>query len=92
MRELLDKMAAAGSLYFAEQFHQAGIEAYTIGIPFFHYASGTLKSATEDEHRRISNQADRDRDTFEKKWGCEVGSPDYYRKFGHGAPDEKTQT
>ena len=34
------------------RMHQAGIEAYTIGIPFFHYASGTLKNSTELSMRR----------------------------------------
>src|SRR6266850_3981025 len=63
------------------RMHQAGIEAYTIGIPFYHYASGTLKSANEDEKARILKQADQDRDTFERKWGVRIGSPEYYRMF-----------
>jgi hypothetical protein len=71
------------------RMHKAGIEAYTIGIPFFHYASGTLKSATAGEKASISEQADKDRYTFELKWGCKVGSKQYYEMFGHGAPDEK---
>ncbi len=73
------------------RMHRAGIEAYTIGIPFFHYASGTLKSATVAEHRRICDQADRDRERFAAKWLCEVGSPEYYQRFGHGSPDEKAE-
>jgi len=68
------------------RMHQAGIEAYTIGVPFFHYASGTLKNATFVERRRIEIQADKDRDTFESKWGCRVGSDNYYRLFGNEAP------
>lgn len=71
------------------RMHQAGIEAYTIGIPFYHYASGTLKSAPPGEKAAIQGQADRDRQTFERKWGVKVGSPEYYKIFGHGAPDEK---
>lgn len=71
------------------RMHQAGIEAYTIGIPFYHYASGTLKFAKPTEKSRIQRQADKDRKTFEEKWGCEVGSTEYYSLFGHGAPDEK---
>lgn len=71
------------------RMHQAGIEAYTIGVPFYHYASGTLKSASPGEKASISEQADRDRYTFELKWGCKVGSKQYYELFGHGAPDEK---
>jgi len=70
------------------RMHNARVEAYTIGIPFFHYASGTLKMATPAQQTAIANQADLDRETFEKKWGCKVGSPEYYALFGHGAPDE----
>lgn len=72
------------------RMHQSGIHAYTIGIPFYHYASGTLKAASPGARAAILNQADRDRDTFEAKWGCKVGSPEYYALFGHGAPDEKS--
>ncbi len=71
------------------RMHQSGIEAYTIGIPFYHYASGTLKTASPGEKATISAQADRDRYVFEQKWGCKVGSDYYYKLFGHGAPDEK---
>lgn len=70
------------------RMHQAGIEAYTIGIPFYHYASGTLKSASAAEKAAISRQADRDRDTFERKWGCRMGSPEYYKLFNGSAPPE----
>jgi len=63
------------------RMHQAGIEAYTIGIPFYHYASGTLKSAEPNEKATILRQADLDRDTFERKWGCKMGSPEYYALF-----------
>ena len=72
------------------RMHKAGIEAYTIGVPFFHYASGTLKSAMPGEQSAIQGQADKDRFTFEKKWGVRVGSDQYYKLFGHGAPDAKS--
>lgn len=68
------------------RMHQAGIQAYTIGIPFYHYASGTLKSATEWDRREIQAQADKDRARFVEKWGCAVGSPEYYKMFGTEAP------
>lgn len=71
------------------RMHKAGIEAYTIGIPFFHYASGTLKTASPGEKAMIQAQADRDRYRFEMKWGVKVGTAPYYAIFGHGAPDEK---
>src|SRR6266849_9765332 len=61
--------------------YRAGIECYTIGVPFVHYASGTLKSANAEEKAAILKQADLDRETFERKWGCKMGSPEYYRMF-----------
>ncbi len=67
--------------------HQAGIECYTMGVPFYHYASGTLKSVDADEAARIRQQADKDRETFRRKWKVKVGSVGYYAKFGHGAPE-----
>lgn len=60
---------------------QAGITAYTIGLPFYHVASGTLKNANHQDHLAIQRQADLDRETFEKKWGCKVGSREYYALF-----------
>jgi GT2 family glycosyltransferase len=69
------------------RMHKAGIDAYTIGIPFFHYASGTLKSASPGERAMIEAQAEKDRYTFEQKWGVQVGTKPYYEMFGHGAPD-----
>lgn len=72
------------------RMNMAGITAYTIGIPFFHYASGTLKTASPGERAMIQAQADKDRYTFEQKWGVKIGTKPYYDMFGHGAPDEKS--
>jgi GT2 family glycosyltransferase len=63
------------------RLHQAGINAYTIGMPFYHVASGTIKTANPQEAAAIRAQADRDRETFEKKWGFKIGSPEYYSRF-----------
>lgn len=68
------------------RMYQAGVPAYTIGIPFYHYASGTLKNATEEDRRQIQWQADQDRETFAQKWGIKVGSADYYKLFNSEAP------
>jgi hypothetical protein len=61
--------------------HRLGIEAYTIGVPFFHYASGTLKHATEEERKRIEKRADLDRDAFKEKWHCLPGTTEYEALF-----------
>ncbi len=63
------------------RLHQASIEAVSIGMPFHHYGSGTLKLAAPDEADRIRKQADRNREYFERKWGCKVGSDAYYKLF-----------
>jgi len=60
---------------------KAGVQCYTIGIPFYHVASGTLKYASEEERRAIQEQANRDRDFFLRKWGFEVGSVSYNQQF-----------
>jgi len=68
------------------RMHQAGLEAYTISIPFYHYASGTLKTATETERMQINHQADKDRERFLEKWGVKVGSAGYYELFNGDKP------
>lgn len=61
--------------------HRAGINAYCIGIPFFHVASGTLKSVPEAQAQRIRENADRNRQMFKERHGVEIGSPGYYALF-----------
>lgn len=63
------------------RMHQAGIVAYTCGLPFYHYASGTLKNADREEKVAMQKQADADRRTFERKWGFKMGSSAYYAAF-----------
>lgn len=61
------------------------IAAYTIGMPFYHVASGTIKTANPADAAAIRAQADRDRDIFEVKWGFKIGSPEYYARFKEAA-------
>ena len=62
------------------RMHNAGIKAYTTGVPFFHAGSGTIKSNPE-EASAIHQRANLDRAAFKAKWGCEIGTPDYYALF-----------
>ena len=62
------------------RMHIAGIPAYTIGLPFYHVASGTIKYNPE-EAAEIKAQADKDRAVFVKKWGMSVGSEQYNEVF-----------
>lgn len=71
---------------FHVRLHKAGVEAYCIDLPFFHYAAGTLKSSEAEEQEKIQQQAGRNRSYFEKKWGFAGGSPEYYKFFGQ-VPD-----
>jgi len=67
------------------RMHKEGIFACTIGMPFYHIGSGTIKHATAEEAQAIRWQADRDRETFERKWGVRIGSKEYYDRFGSEA-------
>lgn len=69
------------------RLHRAGIEAHCIDVPFMHLGSATIKWSQDAEAKRISAQAERNRAYFKEKWGCEVGSTEYYHGiFGHDAP------
>lgn len=71
---------------FHIRMHKAGINAYCIDIPFYHYAAGTIKESADPTG--IQTQADKNRAYFKQKWGCEVGSKEYYAMFGHGTPEQ----
>ena len=60
---------------------RAGLAAYCIDLPFYHYASGTLKNADPDDRERILKIAAADRVAFAAKWGFEMGSDEYYAAF-----------
>jgi len=57
---------------------QHGFVNVCIDVPFLHYGSGTILDADPVEKRRIQQNAQRNRELFKRKWGCEVGSPEYY--------------
>jgi glycosyltransferase involved in cell wall biosynthesis len=59
----------------------AGVDAYSIGLPFLHVGSGTLKSVDQETHERLCRQADADRVEFIKKYGFAIGSDAYYESF-----------
>jgi len=63
------------------RMHKLGIVAKCINLPFYHYASGTLKNASVEEVKRIQQQADKNRTYFKNKYGFEVGSPEYEAYF-----------
>jgi len=66
------------------RMHQAGIDAHCIGVPFYHVASGTIKHIDNDSRDAIQKQADADRETFRKKYGCLPGTPEYEALFQKG--------
>lgn len=63
------------------RMHQAGIDAQCLDLPFFHFASGTLKQTDEADRERILKIAQSDREAFKVKWGVEAGSSGYYAFF-----------
>ena len=54
-----------------------GIHGVQLDIPFWHYGSATWRLAPEAEGRAMVQQADIDRDYFERKWGFRVDDPLY---------------
>lgn len=73
--------AYCGDLDYHLRMHAAGIEASAIAVPFAHVGSATMKLASNEERDRLQKLADNDRLLFEKKWGCKVGTDEYYRRF-----------
>lgn len=64
------------------RMHRNQVWAGSINLEYYHYASGTLKQAADDERVKIARQADLDREEFAKKYGCEIGQAEYDRLFG----------
>jgi GT2 family glycosyltransferase len=64
------------------RMNREGIWAGSINLEYYHYASGTLKQATDEEKQQIALQADADRDEFTKKYGCRIGTAEYDKLFG----------
>jgi len=63
------------------RMHRMGIDAISLNVPFYHIASGTLKQTDDATREFICRKSDQDREMFIKKWGCAVGSPEYYSMF-----------
>jgi len=63
------------------RLHQAGIEAYTIGLPFYHIASGTLKNSSSEDRVAIEEASRKNREKFFAKWKCYPGTPEYAALF-----------
>jgi len=63
------------------RMHRAGIKAVSIDLPFLHHGASTLKNADEREAIQIRRHADKNRARFKATYGCEIGSPEYYKLF-----------
>jgi GT2 family glycosyltransferase len=59
-----------------------GIRGVQLNIPYFHSGSASWRKATADVAHEITQQADRDRDYFTRKWGYSVSAPDYAQCCG----------
>lgn len=68
------------------RMHEAGIHAECLDLPFYHYGSATIKMSNPLDQKRIAERAAKNRALFKSLHGCEVGSPEYYSRFGHTAP------
>lgn len=63
------------------RMHRAGIKALCVDLPFLHHGAQTIKTANDGEMARIRRGADMNRQRFRNKYGCEMGSPEYYKLF-----------
>lgn len=63
------------------RMHRAGVHAVCIDLPFLHYGASTLKSAEPGEQQRIRRGADANRARFKRKYGCAIGTSEYYGIF-----------
>jgi GT2 family glycosyltransferase len=61
--------------------HRAGIQLYNSHVPFYHERSSTIKLASSSERVEIETQANVDRQTFKKKYGCLPWEPAYGEFF-----------
>lgn len=87
--ERVGKFDAAMRIYTSDgdyhlRMHKAGVDAYCLDLPFYHYASGTLKQADPTSRERILARAHLDREAFEAKWGFPMGTTEYYAQFTNG--------
>jgi len=66
---------------FHVRLHKAGVDAHCIDIPFYHVGSATVNNMPPEEQEAVLKQADKNRQYFKEKWGCDGGSPEYYELF-----------
>ena len=69
------------------RLHKAGVTAHCTDVPFLHYGAATIKTAPTNEAAAMSEQAQRNREYFFKKWGVRGASPEYYNLFGSQPPE-----
>lgn len=65
------------------RMHRAGIEAYSIDLPFWHVGGGaqTLKRATGEEAANLNAAFARNRELFVSVYGCDPSNTEEYEKL-----------
>jgi GT2 family glycosyltransferase len=63
---------------FHVRAHRSGWRLVNSGIAFYHERSSTMRVAESDEQYALSWQADKDRQVFKAKWGCEPWEAEKY--------------
>lgn len=54
-----------------------GIHGVQLSIPYWHYSSASLRTASGEKRQRMEEQANEDRAYFMRKWGFRVDSLEY---------------
>jgi GT2 family glycosyltransferase len=60
---------------------RAGLNAFSVDLPFYHAAAQTLAHASEAEQIIIRRGADANRERFRQTYGCLPGTPEYSKLF-----------
>jgi hypothetical protein len=85
------KGAFAEDWDFHVRLHKAGITAMSIGVPFYHVGSATIKSMDATSCDALCKQADLNRQYFYNKWGMHGGSKEYEDFFKSQSCEPSTQ-
>lgn len=85
-----DAVVSQDGFFFDERYHMycsdcdlalrvasCGIRGIQLDLPYFHEGSATLKLASSEEHAKMCQRADEDRQKFIAKWGFSVSSLEY---------------
>lgn len=67
------------------RMHAAGITAWSVQVPYYHVGSASLLTLSATKRKQVEEQANRNREYFERKWGFSIESDAYPAFFEKSA-------